>query len=362
MAVVKADAYGLGSEAVTLALAEQGCENFAVTTVAEGLALRELGITGDILLLGPTLPPEWPAALAANLILSVSGLEMLEQLAGMAGHSPVRLHLEVETGMGRTGLLPEQAAAAWGLLSQAPGLRAEGIYTHFARAAERDRAYTALQYRRYTEFVDAYRAAGGSDFVRHVCNSAAFLDYPEYHLDFVRLGTLLSGHYPAPDFRSKLPLSDPWQGKARILHIREADAGVSVGYGSAYRTRQKTRLAVIAAGYSHGFGASPLLRPQGLVDLAKIIVKNCAMLCGVELGGERVTYKGTQVRTAGRIGMQLSVIEIGSLPCQVGEEVDVPLRRTLTNFTVERCYTKNKQIVQKRTTMAGFQDICPENI
>jgi alanine racemase len=351
MAVLKADAYGLGAESAAAALAEAGCAAFAVTTVPEGRRLRQAGVQGEILVLGPARPPEWPAAAEADLALSAADLAHLRQLAQWAtGHSPVRLHLEVETGMGRTGLLPEQAAAARAVIREAPALRLEGIYTHFARGARRDIAYTERQYARYEDFLRAYRAAGGDVPARHVCNSSVFLERPAYHHEYVRLGTLLCGQwpftrpFPGPGFA----LRDPWQGKARIVHVWNAPAGVPVGYYSLYRTRRPARLAVIGAGSAHGLGVTPEFYPKNLLDLLKFTAKKAALLTGRRLGGEKILWQGQEVKIAGLIGMQLTVLDMGARGCQVGDEVLIPLRRLQTGYNVERCYTKGGRVVQIR--------------
>jgi alanine racemase len=352
MAVVKADAYGLGAEQTAAALAEAGCEVFAVTAVAEGQRLRRFGIKGDILVLGPTQPPDWPAAAEADLALSAVGMSHLRQLAQWAAdRSPVRLHLEVETGMGRAGLLPEQAAAAWAVIRDTPALRPEGVYTHFARGAQRDHVYTARQYARYEEFLRAYRAAGGEVPARHVCNSSVFLERPAYHHEYVRLGTLLCGQWPfCRSFPSPgICLQDPWQGKARILHVWEAQAGVAVGYYSLYRTRRHTRLAVIGAGYAHGLGVTAEIYPKNLIDFLKITAKQAALLAGRRLGGEKPRWQDREVKIAGLIGMQLTVLDMGESDCQVGDEVCIPLRRVQTGYNVERFYTKNGCVVEIRT-------------
>ncbi|MDR0433734.1 MAG: alanine racemase [Gracilibacteraceae bacterium] len=352
MAALKADAYGIGAEQAAQTLAEAGCAAFAVTTVAEGRRLRRAGIRGDILVLGPTWPPEWPAAAEASLTLSAVGLPQLRLMAQWAaGHSPVRLHLEVETGMGRAGLLPEQAAAARAVIRDNPALRLEGIYTHFARGARRDLAFTERQYARYEEFLRAYRAAGGEIPARHVCNSAVFLERAAYHHEYVRLGTLLWGQWPfTRSFpqRREFDLRDPWQGKARIIHVWDAPAGVTAGYYSLYRARRPARLAVIGAGYAHGLGVTPEVYPKNLLDFLKLTAKHAALLTGRRLGWEKIRWQGQAVRIAGLIGMQLTILDMGSCDCRAGDEVLIPLRRLQTGYNVERCYMKGGRVVRIR--------------
>ncbi|MDR3602009.1 MAG: alanine racemase [Desulfosporosinus sp.] len=359
MAVVKADAYGLGAIEVARALERDGCEAFAVTRVEEGLILREHGIKGLILVLGPTSQEEWPGAIAAQLQLTLSELSSIAELnevcAEKEQHLPqqVQVHLKLETGMGRTGFQFSEMEVLAVALAKAPHLQVVGVYTHFARAAQRDRNYTSGQYERFTTLTAQLEELGIRPTWKHVCNSAAFLDYPEWHHDFVRIGTLLIGHYPGPGFREKLTLSDPWVAKSQIVHLREVPKGTNVGYQSIYRTKAITQLAVLPVGYADGFGLAPHFMPQGWIDFLKIVFKNLAALFGIYLGQEQVELNGRRVRVAGKIGMQLTVIEVGMQECALGDEVRIPLRRTGANPRIPRQYKQAGQMVSERIMKEG---------
>ena len=211
MAVVKADAYGLGAIEVALTLEEEGCPGFAVTTVKEGLLLRKHGITGLILVLGPADREDFARVLENGLHLTLSSLTQLDELQEEARRvgREAEVHLKLETGMGRTGFKPEELPALAQRLQTAGWIKAVGVYTHFARAGQRDRAYTQRQYAQFSAGIKLLADAGITPRWQHVCNSAGFLDYPEWHLDFVRIGTLLIGHLPGVGFKGRLKLSDP---------------------------------------------------------------------------------------------------------------------------------------------------------
>ncbi|MDQ7093006.1 alanine racemase [Desulfosporosinus sp. PR] len=359
MAVVKADAYGLGAVETAKALEQAGCEAFAVTKVDEGLILREHGIKGIILVLGPTAEREWPQAIKAELQLTLSEISWLKALNEASlkleqeGFPKVKVHLKLETGMGRTGFWPAELDELAEALAQAPHIQVVGAYTHFARAAQRDKQYTLKQYEQFQRALGRLKALGICPLWQHVCNSAAFLDYPEWHHDFVRIGTLLIGHYPGPGFGGKVKLRDPWVAKSRIVQLRKVPKGTYVGYQSIYRTKSETQLAVIPVGYADGFGLVPHLVPQGGIDFLKIVVKNLAALFGITIGQERVELKGQSVRVAGKIGMQLTVLDIGMLKCTLGDEVEIPLRRTLANARIPRIYRQGEQILSKRVIKEG---------
>lgn len=355
MAVVKADAYGLGAVQVALALERAGCEAFAVTKIEEGLILRKHGIEGLILVLGPTAQEEWAKAIEAQLQLTLTELSSISKLNEVCSelNQDVVVQLKLETGMGRTGFrLSELEELALNLAS-APRLKIMGVYTHFARAAQRDKRYTLGQYEQFRSFTARLEELGIRPMWKHVCNSAAFLDYPEWHHDFVRIGTLLIGHYPGPGFSGKLTLNDPWIAKSRIVHLRKVPKGTYVGYQSIYRTKSVTQLAVIPVGYADGLGLAPHFVPQGWIDFLKILIKNFAALFGVFLGQERVELKGRTVRVAGKIGMQLTVIDVGMQDCALGDEVIIPLRRTVANPRIHRKYRQDGQILSERIMEEG---------
>jgi alanine racemase len=356
MAVVKADAYGLGAVEVARALQDEGCACFAVTTVQEALILRQQEIRGKILVLGPSSQEDWQEAIAKDIELTVSqlgALSALDQAARACGKKAV-IQLKLETGMGRTGFTEEQLAQLADALQRASSLEIAGAFTHLARAAQRDHQYTKIQHERFAHGLTRLEAAGIQIPAKHICNSAAYLDFKEYHYDYVRVGTLLSGHFPSPAFEGRLDLKDPWVVKARITHLQKVPKGTYVGYQSLYRSKKDTTLAVVPAGYADGFGLEPKLVPQGFWDLVKIIVKNTAALFGWQLGREKVLVKNQTVQIAGKIGMQLTVLDLDKLECRLGEEVRLPIRRTSANPRIPRLYKKDGEFFRKRIIQEGF--------
>jgi len=362
MAVVKADAYGLGAVQVALALERVGCEAFAVTKVEEGLILRKHGIKGLILVLGPTTQEEWTEAVGGQLQLTLTELSSIAKLNEVCEdlNQHVSVQLKLETGMGRTGFRLSELDELSRNLASAPQLKVVGVYTHFARAAQRDKRYTLEQYEQFTLLTARLEELGIHPVWKHVCNSAAFLDYPEWHLDFVRIGTLLIGHYPGQGFGGKIVLSDPWVAKSRIVHLRQVPKGTYVGYQSIYRTKSVTQLAVIPAGYADGLGLAPHFVPQGWIDFLKIVIKNFAALIGIFLSQERVELKGRTVRVAGKIGMQLTVIDVGMQDCALGDEVRIPLRRTVANPRIHRKYKQDGRILSERIIEEGVSSTYTE--
>ncbi|MGI5902138.1 MAG: alanine racemase [Desulfitobacteriia bacterium] len=359
MAVVKADAYGLGAIEVARALEEEGCSTFAVTNISEAVVLRQGGIEGKILVLGPSSVEEWPLAVQQGLELTIAQLNLIPLLDEIAAQQGLRagIHLKIETGFGRAGFTREMLPSLAEEIKKVSHLEVLGAYTHLARGAQREHEYSRLQHQKFISSLEKLAELGVTVPSKHICNSAGFLDFPEYHYDFVRIGTLLGGHFPSPAFEGRLDLQDPWKVLAKIVHLQKVPKGTYVGYQSLYKTKQETTLAVIPIGYADGFGLEPKLIPQGVIDLGKIIIKNIASLFGWQLGREKVTWRGKPVRIAGKIGMQLTVIDVGDLPCQLGDQITLPLRRTCASARITRIYKKNGEFYRKRIIKEGFSPL-----
>ena len=255
------------------------------------------------------------------------------------------MHLKIETGMGRTGFSPEALRGVLDKLLSLPGLRWEGIYTHFA-AASGDPNYTRRQYRIFNGVVEELRERGVDIPLRHVCNSAATLLYPELHLEMVRVGNLLYGQLPAGVKENALPdglrLKDPWSFWTRVVHLQPVRRGDTVGYGRTHRITRDTVLAVLPVGYSDGFGLDVTPRPAGVIDLLKVLAKTAGSFFGLPLGIHHVSINGRTVPVLGRVGMELTCVDVGKLPAVgVGTPVRLPGRRTAIRATVPRvCVTE----------------------
>jgi alanine racemase len=194
--------------------------------------------------------------------------------------------------------------------------------------------------------------------LKHLCNSAATLMYPEMHLDMVRLGTILYGQQPAGMSRIQLPLQDPWTVKARIVHIAPVPAGARVGYGGDHLVRRPTRIATIPLGYVDGYTVTPSLRPKSFWEFLKVAAKNFLSYLGWG-GPGQVTIRGQKANLVGRVGMQLCTLDIGHLPeVGVGDTVAVTMRRTTASPQLPRVYFKEGnpykiQNIAGETTVTG---------
>ncbi|MDX2273081.1 MAG: alanine racemase [Cyanobacteriota bacterium] len=253
-AVVKANAYGHGVQIIAPTAIAAGAEGVCVATLAEGMELRQQGLTASILVLG-ALNTELEVKLALSsqldLTLTDAGQIPLLQAVGSRHPTPIPLHLNVDTGMTRLGVPWQQAAAIWQDLLQIPEFACRSLYSHLATADEVDTQVVELQEQRFQTVIEDLQARGLGIPVLHVDNSAGALASRRRHHQRVRLGLVLYGLAPA----SHLHLEDLrplLQIKARITHLQWVEAGTGVSYGHRYLTPQAARIATVAIGYADG--------------------------------------------------------------------------------------------------------------
>lgn len=355
LAVVKADAYGFGAVEAARVAVESGADMLGVTLVEEGLELREAGVTAPILVFTPPLPQEAKVLVAAGLTATVTDLDTARCLAqaARAVGKRVKIHVKVDTGLGRLGVSPDGVSSLLRELAYLPELEVEGLYSHLAttgRFLVEQASIFAAVCRRLAE--EGYRIP-----LRHLCNSAATLSFPRLHWDMVRIGTLLYGQRPqgAP---ALLELRDPWLLKARLIQVRELPPGSRVGYGRGFRLKKRRTLGVIALGYSDGLGLAPARAPEDWRELVRSIGK---LLLGFGRGyGAAVAAEinGKVVPFVGRLSMQLAVIDVTRLgEVAPGQEVVVRgLRRTAASARLPRLYISAGQAYRMRS-LNGWVDL-----
>ncbi len=300
MAVVKADAYGHGAIEVARAAIEAGAWGLGVATTDEGVQLRRAGITAPILLLGTTPPEEASRVVDHDLaaaVFQIAVARALSEAAGLAGRR-ARIHLKIDTGMGRIGMAPRDAVALARSVCALPHVVVEGCFTHLATADEVDLAPAQAQVTSFRAVLGELDRAGLTVGMRHAANSAAALALPESHFDLVRCGIALYGILPAPHLRGRVRLRPAMRLRARIVHVKRVEAGTPIGYGHAYRAPRATTIVTVPVGYADGY---PRLAGRG---------------GHVVIGGRRHPI-------AGRVSMDQLTVDAGEMPVQVGDEVEL---------------------------------------
>lgn len=288
MAVVKADAYGHGAETVGKTLFALGCNDFAVACLSEAQELRESGVGGNILILGPTDAQLITEAIAGDFIQTVDSLEYAKALAK---RGKVRVHIKVDTGMSRLGIYchgEEDIKASADEISEIAKLeniKIEGIFTHFADSDGENSDYTEMQFKVFTSLLDELKRRNVEVGIRHCCNSAATLRYKNMHLDMVRAGIILYGLMPSCYINDE-NIGLAMKLSARVCAVHELKAGDCVSYGCTYRAEKDTRVAVIAIGYADGFSrvysGKKLIRING--KMFATVGKICMDMCMVDIG------------------------------------------------------------------------------
>ncbi len=279
MAVVKANGYGHGAIPVAEAALDNGASRLAVNRAVGGVQLRQAGITAPILVLGYTLPAQAEAIVRWSLTPTVNTPEQVLALSTACFHhgKVLPIHIKIDTGLGRFGLLPDEVADFVQAISTLPGLAIEGVYTHFAHADAADKAYTLQQFEIYLKVVKRLEEAGFAIPIKHVANCAATLDLPETHLDMVRCGIALYGLRPSSEVTPTIALRPAMTLKSRVARVRTLPTGSSIGYGCTYTTSEPTLVALIPVGYGDGYHRLLSNRGQVLIrgQRAAIVGRVC---------------------------------------------------------------------------------------
>ena len=254
MAILKANAYGHGLEAVARCLAPQA-DAFGVALVEEGIALRALGIENPILVMGGIWKRQIPLFLEHRLTFTVPSIARLSdiELAAAAHGSKARIHLKIDTGMERIGIHHYNASSLLEAAALSPHVEVEGVYSHFANADAEDFAPTRLQLERFQEALRFYEQRSLPVPPRHIANSAALLRLPETHLDLVRPGLLLYGIYPFQAASRTLEVKPALSWRSRVVYFKVVEPGSPVSYGSTWQSDHRVRLVTVPVGYADGY-------------------------------------------------------------------------------------------------------------
>lgn len=268
MAVVKADAYGHGLHQTVARLMHSGVDLFAVANIQEAAAIRELGSGWPVLLLSALLPEEEEEALALQAIPTISTAEEVERLGARAQRRGIvcGVHLKIDTGMGRLGVWHTEAPALWRQIHQHPALRVEGIYTHFS-SADSDPTFTAHQRDLFLATCQTFDPPPARSTLLHSDNSAGLESFRgDNPFNAVRVGLLQFGILPYPhSLLARVEPQPTFRFVTKVSLVKEVPAGTPISYGQTYRTTQRTRLAILSAGYGDGLPRTLSNRGQVLI-------------------------------------------------------------------------------------------------
>ena len=291
LAVVKANAYGHGAIEVTRALQRLAVSRFAVATVDEGLALRQAGVHDDIVVMGATVPAQFSDLVAHRLTPVLFRADMVQAFADKVPRAvrPYRVHIKVDTGMGRLGLAGVELPDLIGSSVFRTALHLEGVMTHLADADNENRQHTETQLERFQQSLEVLRQHGFAVPLVHAANSAAIAKHPASHYSLVRPGLLLYGYHTAAPRALSGEVRPILTWKATVAHLHHIQRGESVSYNRTFIAPRPSRIAVLPVGYADGYNR--LLSNRG----------------AVLIGGRRVPI-------VGRVCMDMTMADVTDVP------------------------------------------------
>ena len=314
MVVVKANAYGHGIVEVSKILNSLDADYLGVATLDEALILRKKKIKGPILVLSAVLPNEVGAAIKNDITLTLANEELLSVIdkKSRALKKRAKVHIKVDTGMGRIGLWHEDEAVTF--IDKAASLGSidvEGVYTHFATAA-RDKVYTGYQIESFERVIGQLLNMGLKIPYRHAANSIATVNFKRSHLNLVRPGLITYGMYPKKGFQRFINLKPVLSLKTKVTYLKKVPPGRSISYGRTYVTQNHTKIATLPIGYADGYG-------RILSNKAEVIVR------------------GEKAPVIGKVTMDQTMINVGHIKnVKIGDEVVLIGSQGGNEITTER--------------------------
>lgn len=293
MAVIKTNGYGHGAIAIAKNLEEnEAICGYAVATAEEALQLRAAGIKKKILILGYVFEKDYKNLIRQDICICVFREDMAETLSkeALSIGKKATVHLKVDSGMGRIGFVPgEKSLEEIQRISSMKGLFLEGIFTHFARADEKDKSYSDKQFSDFMNFVKQLEDRGITFLLKHCANSAAILEYPRAHLDMMRAGITLYGLCPSLDVGEAYHLKPALSLYSAVVHIKEVKQGDYISYGGTYCVDEKRIIATIPVGYGDGY-------PRALSGRGDVLIR------------------GQRAPIVGRICMDQMMVDVTDIP------------------------------------------------
>lgn len=350
IAVVKADAYGHGAIDVVDTMIENGATRLAVAVITEAIELRKSGVKVPIMILGYT-----PLEFAEELInydieQTVYSLEYAKELAKVAENinKSVKIHIAVDTGMGRIGFLPnENSIKDVSEIYYLQGLDTIGIFTHFATADEKDKEYTHEQYSNLEWFYKELEKKNVNIKIKHAANSAAIMELPGTHLDGVRAGIILYGYYPSEEVdKNKISLKPALTLKTKVVHVKKLTKDKYVSYGRKFKTERESIIATLPIGYADGY--TRLLSGKAKVIIngkfAPVIGRICMDQCMIDVTDVGKVEVGDEVILLGEEGdLKYNADDMANDIGTINYEIICMLKQR-----VPRVYIKNNEVISIR--------------
>lgn len=341
MAIVKADAYGHGFFEVASALANNGADFFGVATVDEAIQLRNAGFSNPVLILGVIFRDDLEKIIQNDIMPVVFGYRFAKSISDTAVrlNKKAKIHIKLDTGMSRIGYVCSGSDSRERILDSIcdiaalPNVEIDGIFSHFAKADEKERDYTKIQYDRFMDIVSALEDRGVHIPIKHICNSAGIIQYPEYHMDMVRSGIITYGLAPSSDVSvENLGLSPAMQLKSVVTNLKRIKVDTPVSYGGNYIAKPGTRIATVAIGYADGYSRLLSGKAEVLINGKRAnVVGNVCMdqlmvdvteIDDIKIGDEVILFgkSGNNIITVESVAELMGTINYETI-CVIGKRV-----------------------------------------
>lgn len=335
IAVVKGNAYGLGLVEYTKFLIDNGISFFAVATIEEALQLRKAGIKQDILMLSSTAIKEDVETLVKNNIIITIGSKEDVEIADRVGeeqNKKVRAHLKIDTGFGRYGFVYCNRDEMIEVLKSMKNIKIEGTFSHFSISFFDDK-YTKTQFQRFIDSIEVLKMNEIETGMLHICNSSAFLKFPNMHLNAVRIGSAFLGRI---SFQNSIGLKKIGYLEGQVSEIKELPKGFNIGYSNIYTTSRKMKVAIIPCGYMNGINVKndkdmyrTIDKMRYLLDSMKAFFKKQAMY---------VKINNRNCKILGRIGTYHVVCDIEQKDIKIGDKAIFSVNPKFVDSNIRREY------------------------
>ena len=319
--VVKSNAYGLDLKQYTEFMVNQGLDFFAVSTVQEAIEFRKLGFTQQLLMLSSTaIKEEVELLIKNNVIITIGSKEAADVVCKIATECPeqkIKAHIKIDTGFGRYGFVytnREFMVESLKKIQEQKNVEIQGTFTHFSNSYY-DEKYTKLQFKRYIDCIEVLKMNNIETGMLHVCNSSAFIKFPEMHLNAVRVGSAFIGKLA---FQNNIGLKKVAKLESQVTEIKELPEKFNVGYSNAYKTKKSTRVAIIPCGYINGVDVQVGRDMFRTVDKIRYVVRDLKDMFKKQ--NHSVFINNQRCEILGRIGTYHVTVDITGKNININDE------------------------------------------